>query len=543
MIWSALFGQRPTVTCWFCHTQTQLSRDGVDTSDDWHCRSCDNRNSRDAHGNLVDAWPDMYREAPRAPRTQQPRRGGPDSRALFCVPCQRNQELVREMLAAYLPDEDDPDYQKQFDGADEYAQAVRQRYPQVCRRCQVMVDERLQQQAQWMHRRELGSALRRSDHSRSQPMRVLPSLRRRRAVLAWWLCAVVAAAVCVVAPCAWYICLFVGAQLPEGTAGPAGLGIAALTYVLRVFNPLWFSAAKQRGARVAGLPAYRRTVACLALLRLLAAVLQTTVDYPPALAAALLADMVLCVRAARSVHLSNGRRPPSRQNRPPDGHVERPANAHPNSDSESTALATDRTAEAALSSLKSLTFGASEANMDQDDNMLGADFGLALPDPWQQRSPVPAWGRRLHAFDDEDEGDAMATAILPGLDTLSFGARREPMAAAASSSVDDELSALLGGGSSGGAGGLFKRANTNSARSSLAPRRPFEARVFNPNRTTGLESRMSAFSIDDDDDDSDQGPFGGVAIDSRLLAAAGRLAAPRAIAALAVLASWAEEQT
>ncbi|KAJ1729821.1 hypothetical protein LPJ61_003332, partial [Coemansia biformis] len=182
-MWSALTGGRSAVTCWFCHERTRLPRSAADadTKNDWHCSSCGNRNAFDAHGNLVDAWPEMYRETPLASRSRPAAHGELGAGAAFCPSCQRNQELVCQMLAAYLPDEDDPDYQSRFAQADEYARSLKRRYPLVCRKCQVRVDERLQQQAQWMYRRELGSALRRSENARSQPAHVLPSLRRRRA--------------------------------------------------------------------------------------------------------------------------------------------------------------------------------------------------------------------------------------------------------------------------------------------------------------------------------------------------------------------------
>ncbi|KAJ2712435.1 hypothetical protein H4R19_002754, partial [Coemansia spiralis] len=278
MIWSVLTGGRSTVTCWFCHAQTQLPRStaDADTSDDWLCYRCDNRNARDAHGNLVDAWPDMYQETAHSPRAGSRVHGRPDDSAAFCASCQRNQELVRQILAVYLPDEDDPDYQSRFDQADEYAQALRRRYPLVCRQCQLRVNERLQQQAQWMQRRELGSALRRSDSARSQPARVLPSLRRRRAVLAWCVCAAVGLAVCVLAAWAWYVHLLVSSQPLVAPAAAAGLGIALLTSMLRMLNPLWLYAARHPGVRAGGLAVYRRRVARLALLRALAAVTQAT---------------------------------------------------------------------------------------------------------------------------------------------------------------------------------------------------------------------------------------------------------------------------
>ncbi|CAO2658705.1 Nn.00g064280.m01.CDS01 [Neocucurbitaria sp. VM-36] len=54
---------------------------------------------------------------------------------LFCDTCQRNQTLLSNLLAAYLPDEDDPEYEKFEAAYDDYKAEVEERYPQVCQDC------------------------------------------------------------------------------------------------------------------------------------------------------------------------------------------------------------------------------------------------------------------------------------------------------------------------------------------------------------------------------------------------------------------------
>ncbi|KAJ1960119.1 hypothetical protein GGI12_003976 [Dipsacomyces acuminosporus] len=120
----------------------------------------------------------MFRESP-LPNTRSP--AAPASSELryspnvFCDTCQRNQELVRQILSEYLPDEDENEYAFRVGRLDEYEQSVRRRYPVVCRSCQSKVDERLQRQAQWMCRKELASALKRSDNEYSD-IEPLPDL-------------------------------------------------------------------------------------------------------------------------------------------------------------------------------------------------------------------------------------------------------------------------------------------------------------------------------------------------------------------------------
>jgi hypothetical protein len=53
----------------------------------------------------------------------------------FCDTCQRNQMLVQNMMAEYIPDDDDPEYNKYVASADSYRAELEQRYPQVCDDC------------------------------------------------------------------------------------------------------------------------------------------------------------------------------------------------------------------------------------------------------------------------------------------------------------------------------------------------------------------------------------------------------------------------
>lgn len=85
----------------------------------------------------------------------------------FCDTCQRNQLLVNRALANYIPDEDDPEYEKYAAAADEYRTELEERYPQVCENC----FGRVQQQIL-----EAGYAAK-ADHFR----RVLEQSRQHRA--------------------------------------------------------------------------------------------------------------------------------------------------------------------------------------------------------------------------------------------------------------------------------------------------------------------------------------------------------------------------
>tara|TARA_R110002003_G_scaffold448_12_gene19910 strand:+ start:23859 stop:25385 length:1527 start_codon:yes stop_codon:yes gene_type:complete len=61
----------------------------------------------------------------------------------FCTTCERNQTLVQNLIAEYLPDEDDPKYAEYEAGFDNYRAELEQRYPQVCNKCEARVNDHI----------------------------------------------------------------------------------------------------------------------------------------------------------------------------------------------------------------------------------------------------------------------------------------------------------------------------------------------------------------------------------------------------------------
>jgi hypothetical protein len=62
---------------------------------------------------------------------------------LFCADCQRNQIIVAQIAADYLPDEDDPEYARLEADWDRYRAELEGRYPQVCKHCKERVEGQL----------------------------------------------------------------------------------------------------------------------------------------------------------------------------------------------------------------------------------------------------------------------------------------------------------------------------------------------------------------------------------------------------------------
>ena len=62
---------------------------------------------------------------------------------MFCSTCLKNQHLVSQALASYLPPPDAPDYAEYEKAEEEYLKGLEERYPQVCQRCEPKVQERI----------------------------------------------------------------------------------------------------------------------------------------------------------------------------------------------------------------------------------------------------------------------------------------------------------------------------------------------------------------------------------------------------------------
>ncbi|KAI7824545.1 hypothetical protein BX661DRAFT_185511, partial [Kickxella alabastrina] len=506
------------------------------TPQDWHCTKCDSQNTLDAHGHIVDSRAEMYNEPPPRPPRQLPATQQSLAEQVFCSACQRNQELVCQILAARSGVRD------RADNAEEYAGQLRKRYPLVCRACQVRVDRRLQQQAH---------ALQRSARAKRLAARILrpqPTLRRKWAVLMWVLCALVALFACPMATWAVYLGAYAGVVPLPVLAGAGLLALAVLTFLSRLVNPLWLYIACNPGMRAAGLPMYRRRVAQLALLRLLAACLLLLATAPHVLAWPVLAaaDLALCWLAASNLRTHSGRRQPphhsSGASLMPKGSK---AAARDSSFAAGKDSMTPGDAQLALASLQNLSFGVSETNRDQDDSFSGLDLAAARSSagssPWAARTSIRrrAIGNRRRLDTGDSSGDdnnannanesAFGADIMAGLNTLSVGSQRKLTRAASAhrdadpQSMDvDPVSSLLSGSSFMPSGVTGKHSAT-AAGSAEQPPQPFVPKYFNRQHTTGLETKMSSFSLNDSDDDNNaddgsyQGILGNTAMDSWLL--------------------------
>lgn len=75
-------------------------------------------------------------------RSPSPNLSAPDH-SLFCATCLKNQHLLTQTLAAYLPPPSDPNYKAFELSYPEYRRNLERRYPQVCADCAPRVRERI----------------------------------------------------------------------------------------------------------------------------------------------------------------------------------------------------------------------------------------------------------------------------------------------------------------------------------------------------------------------------------------------------------------
>ncbi|PGH07827.1 hypothetical protein GX51_01537 [Blastomyces parvus] len=182
----SLFKKR--LSCFYCGSRSAQSQ--PEPIRKWQCQQCLAVNYLDEHGEITDppaseaASETRYMQyAQPIPRAASPEFSAPDS-SLFCSTCLKNQHLLTQTLASYLPSPSHPDYSAYEASYPAYRKSLEERYPQVCESCEPQVRNRI---------RQVGYAAK-SDHLR----RMMEKSRHNRRAHGWsWRSMlVVAGAVC-----------------------------------------------------------------------------------------------------------------------------------------------------------------------------------------------------------------------------------------------------------------------------------------------------------------------------------------------------------
>ncbi|PNS14157.1 hypothetical protein CAC42_6670 [Sphaceloma murrayae] len=141
---------RARIYCFYCGTKSP-HRKG-DKVDRFQCSACEGTNFLDEHGEITDvpieALQTPTQTGKRYTNIQQSSlspQGQQDHAAdsLFCEQCLKNQRFLADLLANYLPSENDPRY-GEFEAAyPAYKTKLEKRYPPVCPQCEPRVRDRL----------------------------------------------------------------------------------------------------------------------------------------------------------------------------------------------------------------------------------------------------------------------------------------------------------------------------------------------------------------------------------------------------------------
>jgi len=157
---------RRRLRCHYCNVQSRDSVSQIPKT--YHCPHCDAVNHFDQvifpvyktptkqalqltyfqRGNITDP---PIEEIATAPATSfqymRSRSPTPAMQApvddIFCDMCQRNQTLYTNLLAEFIPEEDDPEYEKYLAAYDDYKVELEIRYPQVCQACLPRVQDQI----------------------------------------------------------------------------------------------------------------------------------------------------------------------------------------------------------------------------------------------------------------------------------------------------------------------------------------------------------------------------------------------------------------
>ena len=104
----------------------------------------------------------------------------------FCSTCEHNQALVQKLVAEYLPDDDDPEYERYEAAFHDYRAELEERYPQVCKACEMRVNEQIDSAAYTARSDHLRRVMERSIQKQQVVSTTRQSITLRIISLAKW---------------------------------------------------------------------------------------------------------------------------------------------------------------------------------------------------------------------------------------------------------------------------------------------------------------------------------------------------------------------
>nr|POE52159.1 integral inner nuclear membrane protein ima1 [Quercus suber] len=126
---------RRRIYCHYCNQRTPYARSAGIRQ--FQCDQCEAINTLDSNGDVDDTSPSVLLPKKVPVTFTQPLPASLEHQrdSVFCRECQHNQLVHQQTLSNYLPDEDDPQYQKYEDALPHFKAELERRHPQICARC------------------------------------------------------------------------------------------------------------------------------------------------------------------------------------------------------------------------------------------------------------------------------------------------------------------------------------------------------------------------------------------------------------------------
>ncbi|KAK2734995.1 hypothetical protein FQN55_002324 [Onygenales sp. PD_40] len=138
--------------CFYCGLRSsQPHKEGIRQ---WQCQQCLAVNYLDENNEITDPPVSAASSGPRYAQYAQPlprsdSQGFTSSQSsdssIFCSTCIKNQQILTQTLASYLPPQSHPDYDQYEASYPAYRKSLEERYPQVCGNCEPRVRNRIRQ--------------------------------------------------------------------------------------------------------------------------------------------------------------------------------------------------------------------------------------------------------------------------------------------------------------------------------------------------------------------------------------------------------------
>ncbi|KAG5438968.1 hypothetical protein PCANB_002298 [Pneumocystis canis] len=127
--------------CFYCNIF--LPKKELKNNKEWICPKCQEKNYLDDKGNIIDVPSHIVN----AKNHSNIRYTTSSSKSIesspFCQTCIKNHSFIVNVLASYLPPEDDPDYRVYLFALPSYRAFLEEQYPMVCDLCSSRVQEHL----------------------------------------------------------------------------------------------------------------------------------------------------------------------------------------------------------------------------------------------------------------------------------------------------------------------------------------------------------------------------------------------------------------